>query len=139
MFVSNPSNDPVLRRGERLTRYGSLIPALSLCLVNIAGAILHTIETYSITRVQYQSILLALTVVGQAIVWIGMDGLRRSQGWDSGILFYVWMGGLFTSLTVTFTGIFPPAVIPWIAPVVATVAKRRLLRRKRLFDKGSPA
>ena len=31
IWISNPDSDPVLRRGEALGRYGSAIPALTLC------------------------------------------------------------------------------------------------------------
>ncbi|PWI45904.1 hypothetical protein [Streptomyces sp. ICBB 8177] len=125
-FIINPTNDPVLRRGERLARYGSMIPMLGVCLLFMSGIGVRY------TRTQYTAIILVAAFLGQVIVWSGMYTLRRCEGWDSGVVSYLWSGGLFTALAVCFTWVFPAALLPWIPPVVATVAKRRLVRRREV-------
>lgn len=131
-FIEYATNDPVLRRGQLLGRCGSAIPALCWAAMNLGFVIMSPFAKVYPSRSMYVFLCLLFTVVGQAIVWGGMNTLRRCEGWDSGIVSYLWSGGFATSLVVGGTGILPLTVIPWIAPITASVAKRRLLRRKRL-------
>src|SRR5437879_3717203 len=133
-FIENPTNDPVLRRGERLGRYGSMIPILSWAVMNLVLVIASPFAKLSPSKVAYVLLYLLFAVSGQVIVWMGMNKLRRCEGWDSGIVFYLWAGGFTTALVLVGTGIFPLAVLPLIAPIVATVAKRRMLRRKQVSN-----
>ncbi|MEU6174431.1 hypothetical protein ABZ832_21230 [Streptantibioticus parmotrematis] len=130
-FIENPDGNPFISRGERAVRYGSLLPILGCFLVILSTDVV----TYS--RLQYFAAAMAFVLTGQALVWVGMHFLRRGDGWDSGILYYLWAGGVMTTIATYGTAlavynaiVFPPALIPWIPPVVATVAKRRLLRRR---------
>ena len=135
IWISTPDSDPVLRRGEALGRYGSAIPALTLCALNIAAAVYHTATNRPFPWGPMLALTLGFTVLGQLMVWVGMEFLRRSGGWRSGIVFFLWAGALFTTLTIGFTGVLPLMVVPWIAPVVATIAKAR---RKRA-EEGTAA
>ena len=134
IWISNPDNDPVLKRGERLGRFGSCFPLLAMAVLNIVAATYHTAMNRSFDWGVVQVIILGFVALGQVIVWTAMEYLRRSQGWASGIVFFLWVGALFTTLTLLYIGIFPPMVIPWVAPIVATVAKARLARRKRVEE-----
>jgi CDP-diglyceride synthetase len=138
IWISNPDNDPVLRRGEVLSRYGSCIPLVALGVLNIIAATYHTATNHHFDWGVAKAIILGFAALGQLMVWVGMEYLRRSAGWASGIVFFLWAGALFTSLTIGFTWIFPLTVIPWIAPIVATIAKARLTRRKRV-EEGTAA
>ncbi len=108
----------------------SLIPALSVCVINVMGILLHALTWYEVTRNQYAYFILTFVFVGQALVWASIRYLRRCEGWESGITFYLWAGGFFTALAVCATAIFPLALLPWLAPIVASTAKRQLVRRK---------
>jgi hypothetical protein len=130
-FIVNPTEDPVLRRGERMGRYGSLIPFLGVCVLSIAGGLARMITGETLTRPQYADAIGALVVVGQVVVWLGMHYLRRCLGWNSGISFYLWAGGFFTSLAICYTTVFPLALIPWVAPIVASLARRRMVKGGR--------
>lgn len=133
-FISNPANDLVLKRGERFARIGSAIPWLAVAVLNIVAA---TVYAAMNRRLPWEAIVAAIVTLaglGQVMVWAGMECLRRSAGWDSGIVFFLWMGGFFTSGTFVYIGILPLAVIPWIAPIIATIAKLRLVQRKRVKE-----
>lgn len=129
MFIENPDGDVELRRAERLVRYGSVIPAIGLCVANIVGILVHAITVHQVTRSEYVSVILVSSAVGQTAVWAGLLSLRRCEGWDSGVVFYLWAGGFFTSLTVCATGTMLAALLPWVPPFVGSLARRRLRRR----------
>jgi hypothetical protein len=113
-----------LRRGERFGRYGSLVPVFGMFVVIFSTDLVHY------TKAQYFAAVLSAAFAGQVLVWIAMLNLKRCEGWDSGILFYLWSGGLLTSVSVYGTAIatydmvlFVPALIPWVAPVVGSLAR----------------
>ena len=134
-FIRNPSNDPVLRRAERIARFGSMLPALGWALLNLFGGFLSMASRHALSRSQYVELVAALGAFGQIIVWVGMCRLRGCRGWSSGIDAYLWSGGMLTCLVVGGTllaaglpAACPAALIPWGAPLAATVAKRRARR-----------
>jgi hypothetical protein len=134
-FIENPANDPVLRKAERIARLGSMLPALGWALLNLLGGFLSLASRLALSRSQYVEIVAALGVLGQIIVWIGMSRLRLCRGWASGIDAYLWSGGMLTFLVVGGTllaaglpAACPAALIPWGAPLAATVAGRRARR-----------
>lgn len=127
--IENPKCDPVLGRGERMGRYGSMIPFFAVCLLFVVAGVVKTVTGAEISRTGYVWSILIPTAIGQVIVWLGMVDLRRCNGWDSGIVFYLWAGGFFTSLAICYAGIYWLALIPWVAPVVAGVARGRVGRR----------
>ncbi|MBY8884887.1 hypothetical protein K7472_08500 [Streptomyces sp. PTM05] len=136
-FIVNPNDDPEISRSERIARYGSMVPSLAWALLNFTLVLLSPLSKSLISRGQYVAVVLAFAVLGETVVWIGMNSLRRSAGWDCGIIGYLWSGALMTSLvaggtllTIGSKATYVAALIPWIPPVVATVAKRRLLRRR---------
>lgn len=91
-----------------------------------------------ITRSGYVASVIVFVIVGEVIVWIGMANLRSCGAWDCGITTYLWSGGLLTSIVVGGTLLsvssriaYAAALLPWVAPVVASVARRRLVRGRR--------
>jgi hypothetical protein len=131
-FIAASTGSPVLRRGERLGRYGSAVPILGTFLV------IFSTDVIRYTKMQYLFAVIGISLVGQVMVWIGMENLRRCKGWDSGIVFYLWAGALMTTIAVYGTvlslygvTVFPPAILPWVAPVVGSLARRRLVRGRR--------
>ncbi|MDI5965071.1 hypothetical protein [Streptantibioticus silvisoli] len=131
-FIENPQNDPVLRRGERLGRYGSLLPVMG------TFAVIFSTDLVRYTKSEYLAAVLCLAAIGQTVTWVGMLSLKRSAGWDSGIIFYLWAGAFVTTIALYGTVVslfglrlFLPALIPWIAPITASVAKRRMAVRSQ--------
>jgi hypothetical protein len=137
-WISNPDSDPLLRRGEVLGRYGSCIPFVALGVLAIISATYHTATNHYFDRGVVQAIVLGFVALGQLMVWAGMEYLRRAAGWANEILFFLWVGAFFTSGTLAYAQIFPFTVIPWIPPILATIAKWRLARRKRV-EEGTAA
>ena len=127
-FIDNPCDDPVLMFAERMVRYGSAAPPLSFCGANLLAIVVQAFHGPQMARAYYVTPVLIAFVLGQIAVWLGVRGLRMCRGWDSGALFYLWAGAVFTSLAVCATGLFLPALIPWGAPLAATVARRRARR-----------
>lgn len=127
-FIDNPGDDPVLTSAERMVRYGSAAPPLSFCGVNLLAIVVEAFHGAHMARAYYVMPVFIAFVLGQIAVWLGVRGLRMCRGWDSGVLFYLWAGAFFTSLAVCATGVFLPALIPWGAPLAATVAGRRARR-----------
>jgi 4-amino-4-deoxy-L-arabinose transferase-like glycosyltransferase len=69
--------------------------------------------------------MLTISGLGQVLVWLGMDGMRRCRGWAfEGVLFYLWTGGVLGGLAAASTGVLAVVPIPLLAPAVATLAKR---------------
>lgn len=120
MFPSDLTDDPLLARSDKLIRFGGFTPAFGLCLIALSGWLFRP-STGTFIRVE-----LCLTVVGQALVWLGMAGLRRSSGWAvPGVTFYVWASGILGAVSVASTGVVPLVPVPLIAPVVASIARLR--------------
>lgn len=73
---------------------------------------------------------LTLSALGQVATWAGMDGLRRTQGWASGVFVYVLAGGLLNGILAACSGIVFLGLLPLIAPATAWLAKVRLRRSR---------
>ncbi|WP_405582705.1 hypothetical protein [Streptomyces sp. NBC_01190] len=71
------------------------------------------------------------TILGQAMVWLAMLDLWRTRTWDSGVMFYLIIGGIFSAQTLFLTGVPEVTPIPLAAPLVATVARWRMRRGGR--------
>ncbi|MDI5971810.1 hypothetical protein POF50_021150 [Streptomyces sp. SL13] len=127
----NGIDDPLLRRGEGAARIGSAIPFGLTCLFFVLQGIIKAFGGVDLPILSYYLSIAAACFVGQLIVWVSMFYLWRCEGWDSGVLFYLWAGGFFTSLSICYTWVFPAALIPWIAPITASVAKRRMAVRSQ--------
>ncbi|MFJ4409771.1 hypothetical protein [Streptomyces sp. NPDC088910] len=74
-------------------------------------------------------VTLTLCGLGQASTWLGMDGLRRTHGWASGVFFYVLAGGLLNAILAACSGIPFLGLVPLLAPATAWLAKVRLRRK----------
>jgi hypothetical protein len=57
-----------------------------------------------------------------------MNSLRRSRGWDSGVLFWIWAGGVLAAIVAASTAIPAVVPVPLLAPLVATFARFRMRR-----------
>jgi hypothetical protein len=125
VFECDTSNNPLLARSDKFVRVGGLVSPLGLCLIAVTARLLDP------SRQDFIREVLCLTAAGQALTWWGMDGIRRSQGWCSGVVSYVWAGGVMTGLAVSSTAIIALAPIPLLAPLVATFARWRMHRRAR--------
>ncbi|MFF7155545.1 hypothetical protein [Streptomyces sp. NPDC008139] len=121
--MSDTTNASLLARSDKLVRWGAVVPFGGLCLISV------TARLTDLSRTVFVAEMLSLSCAGQLLVWLGMHGLRRSRGWDSGVLFYVWLGGLMNALAVASTGIVYLAPIPLLAPATAWLAKVRLRRK----------
>jgi hypothetical protein len=116
-----------------MARYGSMSAALGWALLNLTMVCVSPLTKSAITRGQYVGAIIGFGVLGQLLTWAGMIGLRQCDGWRCGILPYIWSGALLTSIVVggTLLSAAPDqaylgALIPWIAPVVGTVARGRV-------------
>ncbi|MEU6850451.1 hypothetical protein ABZ901_11065 [Actinacidiphila alni] len=121
-FVSDVTSDPLLARSDKRIRWGAIVPPLGFCLAGLTGRLFNPGEETFIIE------MLTFSVIGQLLVWWGLWGLHRTRGWDSDVLFYLWVGGVLTAITVTSTGILYLTPIPLIAPATAWVARARLRR-----------
>lgn len=124
MFASQTTDDPLVARGDRLVRWGAFVPAMGFCVLGLFGRL------FIDGRHSYVLAVLILSGVGQVLAWLGIEALRRSRGWNTGVVFYIWVGGALATV-VTATTAIPVAVpVPLIAPVVATLARWRMAREK---------
>lgn len=123
-FVSDTTDDPLLALSDKLVRWGAVVPFGGLVVIALSARLVDP------SRDVYVAEMLALSVLGQLLVWLGMYGLRRTQGWDSGVFFYIGFGGVMNALAVASTGIVYLAPIPLLAPATAGFAKVRLRRRR---------
>lgn len=121
-YVSNTNGDPLLARSDKLIRAGGLVPFAGLGLVAVTARLLDP------SRFAFTLEMLSLSAIGQLLVWCGMFGLFRVRGWASGVLSYIWLGGLWNAMAVASTGIIYLAPIPLLAPATAWLAKIRLRR-----------
>lgn len=123
MFPSDLTDNPLLARSDKLIRSGAFVPMFGLCLIAFSGPLLNP------SRGTFVAEVLGLGAIGQVLVWSGMDGLRRSCGWElTGVLFHTWMGGILAAAAAASTAVMYVVPIPLVAPVVATFARWRLRR-----------
>jgi hypothetical protein len=125
VFPSDLTDDPVIARGDKLVRWGAFVPTMGFCLVCLGGRLVIS------SRSAYVLVILVLTVVGQTLVWLGMGQLRRGRGWDAGVLFYLWVGGVLATVVAATSAILAVIPVPLLAPIVATFARWRAVRRTR--------
>lgn len=116
------ADESVRARSDRLIQWGGTIPFLSVFPT------LVTLRIMDGTAGQLAVIVGFFTLAGQALVWIGMRGLQKCQGWADGVLFYLVVGGLFTAMTLFLTSVPAIMPIPLLAPATAWLAKIRLRR-----------
>jgi hypothetical protein len=119
------TDDPLIARSTRLIRLGGLLPPL------VSIAILVIVRVLRGGPVHLAVTVGLVVVAGQALVWRGVLGLRKSQGWASGVGFYLTVGGVLSAQTLYLTGIPAIMPIPLVAPLFGGLAKRRLQRRTR--------
>ncbi|WP_188279937.1 hypothetical protein [Streptomyces sp. CBMA29] len=100
-----------------------MVPFAGLGLLAVTAPLLRP------SRFTFTVETLSLSATGQLLLWCGMFGLFRMRGWASGVLAYIWLGGLFNALAVASTGIVYLAPVPLLAPATAWLAKVRLRRR----------
>ncbi|HEY5836520.1 hypothetical protein [Streptomyces sp.] len=125
IFPSDLTDDPLLARSDKCIRWGAAVPMLGLCVIAVTARLLDP------GRGTFVSVMLFLSAVGQVLTWWGMHGVRRSRGWDSGVLFYIWVGGFLDAMAIASTAVLSLAPIPLLAPLVATFARWRLHRESR--------
>jgi hypothetical protein len=75
--------------------------------------------------------MFCLAGVGQTLIWRGMRGVQQAGGWLSGVVSYVWVGGVLNGWALAFTGYFTLLPIPLVAPLVATFARWRMRHRAK--------
>ncbi|WP_329132921.1 hypothetical protein OG552_14465 [Streptomyces sp. NBC_01476] len=83
------------------------------------------------SRSTFVTEMLGLSAVGQVLVWLGMNDIRRRTGWDSGVMFYIWSGGVLSTIAAATTAIPAVVPIPLLAPLIATFARWRMRRAAR--------
>ncbi|MFJ5608636.1 hypothetical protein ACIQCJ_04535 [Streptomyces sp. NPDC093221] len=115
--------DLTLVRSDKLIRWGGVIPPLSVFPTLVALRLLDG------TAGELAVVIGLFALAGQALVWTGMRGMQRCQGWADGVLFYLAAGGLFSGMTLFLTGIPAVMPIPLLAPATAWLAKVRLRRK----------
>jgi hypothetical protein len=125
VFACETSHDPLLARSDKFIRAGALVAPLGLCTVAMTARLLDP------TRHVFVVEMLCLSAIGQALVWWGLNGVRRSKGWDSGVVSYVWTGGILNAMAVSSTEVLVLSPIPLIAPLVAAFARQRFHRKVR--------
>jgi hypothetical protein len=119
------TDDPLIARGDKLIRWGAFIPMFGFVVIGLTARLLTP------TKATFVVEMLCLSAVGQVLVWLGMNDLRRRRGWDSGVMFYIWSGGVLATIAAATAAIPLLAPIPLVAPVVATVARWRMRRAAR--------
>ncbi|MFF7193274.1 hypothetical protein ACFZAM_06190 [Streptomyces sp. NPDC008079] len=122
-FTSDVTSDLLLARSDKRIRWGAVVPPLGFCLIALTGRLLTPGRDTFIFE------MVALAAVGQTLVWWGIYGLHRTRAWASGVQFYLWVGGIFTAISLASTGIVYLAPIPLLAPATAWLAKVRLRRK----------
>jgi hypothetical protein len=122
MYPSDLTDDPELARGDKLVRWGSSVPTLGFCVLGLTSRLVIS------SRSQWVAAMLILSAIGQLGVWWGMNSLRRSRGWDSGVLFWIWAGGVLAAIVAASTAIPAVVPVPLLAPLVATFARFRMRR-----------
>ncbi|MFC4033640.1 hypothetical protein ACFO3J_19440 [Streptomyces polygonati] len=125
MFPSDLTDDPLIARGDKLIRWGAFIPMFGFVVIGLTARLLTP------NRSAFVIEMLLLSVVGQVLVWLGMNALRRRNGWDSGVMFYIWSGGILSTIAAATTAIFAVMPIPLLAPIVATFFRWRMHRAAR--------
>lgn len=95
---------------------------LGLCVIALTARLLDP------DRAVFASAMFCLSAVGQGLTWRGLNCVRHRSGWDSGVLFPVWVGGILGAMAVLSTGVVTVVPIPLVAPLVATFARWRLRR-----------
>ncbi|SCE45312.1 hypothetical protein GA0115240_163538 [Streptomyces sp. DvalAA-14] len=98
---------------------------LGLCVIALTARLLDP------SRLTFALEMAGLSAIGQLLTWAGMHGVWRSNGWDSGVLLYVWLGGFLGGMALTSAGGWVLTPIPLVAPLVATLARWRLHRTAR--------
>jgi hypothetical protein len=123
VFPCDVTDDPVLARSDRLIRWGAVIPWIGLGGIALTGWLLRP------STATFVKEMLALCAVGQCLVWLGMNGMRRCGGWAfEGVLFYIWFGGLVGAAALGSTGLMFLVPAAFLAPLVATFARFRMRR-----------
>jgi hypothetical protein len=125
VFPSDLTDDPLIARGDKLIRWGAFIPMFGFIVIGLTARLLVP------SRATFVVEMLCLSACGQALVWLGMNDLRRRRGWTSGVMFYIWSGGVLATIASATTAIPAVAPIPLLAPLVATFARWRMHRRAR--------
>lgn len=98
------------------------MPTMGFCVLGITSRLVIS------SRAEWVVAMLALSAIGQVGIWCGMNSLRRSRGWDSGVLFWIWVGGVLAAMVAGSTAIPAVMPIPLLAPLVATFARWRMRR-----------
>ncbi|MFI1094547.1 hypothetical protein [Streptomyces sp. NPDC020917] len=122
MFPSDIIDDPLLVRSEKLIRWGAVTPMLGLCGIALTSRLLNP------SRGMFFVEMVVLSLLGQALTWWGIYGVWRCRGWDSDVLFYLWMGAMLGGFAMMATGRLPVAAVVLAAPLVATFARWRMRR-----------
>lgn len=125
MFPSDATDDPLLARSDRLIRIGAAIPMLGF------GAIAVTARLLAPSHATFVLEMLLVSLSAQTLTWSGIAGVWRCSGWTSGVLFYIWFGGVMGVMSLVATAIPAIIPIPLLAPLVATIARWRAVRRAR--------
>jgi hypothetical protein len=120
--LAKVDRDPELVRADGLIRWGGITPFLSVFPTMVVLRIVDGTAGQLAVSVGF------FTLLGQALVWLGMRELQKSQGWADGLLFYLVAGGLFTAMTLFLTGVPATMPIPLLAPATAWIAKVRMGR-----------
>ncbi|MGW8377532.1 hypothetical protein [Streptomyces sp. ODS28] len=127
--IHNPSGDRELRHGERLVRLGGPLPMVGVTVLVISGGIAVNVWGLdAVPRWFFPAWVAVFSAIAQGLIWSGMHFLRRARGWSSGAVGYLWLGAAVNSLTLTYLWPYPFLLIPWLAPAIGTIAKRRLAR-----------
>ncbi len=111
--------------GRSLARFGSVFPFAVLAVINIAAAVVNSATGHGIAWGVTDAVILGCAAIGQIAVWTALAVLRKDAGRDTGILVYLWLGGAFTALALLSTSVFYLAVIPFLPPLAATIARTR--------------
>jgi hypothetical protein len=119
------TDDPIIERSTKLIRLGAGLPPLGAILTLV---VLRIVDG---TSSQLAFSTGALVFLGELLVWTGMYGLWKSQGWASGVIFFLAVGGVLSAQTLYLTGIPVLMPIPLVAPLVAWWAKKRLQHQVR--------
>lgn len=125
MFPSELTDDRLIARGDKLIRWGAFLPMFGFVVIGLTARLLTPSRSTFVTE------MLGLSAVGQVLVWLGMNDIRRRTGWDSGVMFYIWSGGVLSTIAAATTAIPAVVPIPLLAPLIATFARWRMRRAAR--------
>lgn len=122
----DPENIGKPNTGHKLVRIGGPLAPAGTIAVMFAGAAVNAIlGDGAFTTDRFKVAIGVLSLAGQLLIWAGMHQVRRARAWHSGVTEYLWFGAIFTTFPLCAFLPYPALLVPWVAPVVATLAKRR--------------